>query len=67
VLKLGISPTRIVFAHPYKPVSSLLHAKYKDVSLMTVDCSEELFKVKEFYPSARYTDMLKFILFMGFI
>ncbi|XP_060584614.1 antizyme inhibitor 2-like isoform X2 [Ruditapes philippinarum] len=53
VLKLGISPTRIVYAHPYKPVSSLLHAKYKDVSLMTFDCSEELFKVKEFYPSAR--------------
>ncbi|XP_053378502.1 probable ornithine decarboxylase [Mercenaria mercenaria] len=53
VLNLGVSPTRIVYAHPCKPVSSLNFAKSRDVSLMTFDNVNELQKVKETYPSAR--------------
>ncbi|XP_053378501.1 ornithine decarboxylase 1-like [Mercenaria mercenaria] len=53
VLHLGVSPTRIVYAHPCKPVSSLIFAKSRDVSLVTFDNVNELKKVKETYPSAR--------------
>ncbi|XP_060584600.1 ornithine decarboxylase-like [Ruditapes philippinarum] len=53
VLSLDVSPSRIVYAHPYKPVSSLNYAKLKNVSLMTFDTSIELYKIKDVYPSAK--------------
>ncbi|XP_053378972.1 ornithine decarboxylase-like [Mercenaria mercenaria] len=53
VLKLGVSPTRIVYAHPCKPISSLFFVKRREVSLMTFDTVNELHKVKVSYASAR--------------
>ncbi|XP_053390129.1 ornithine decarboxylase-like [Mercenaria mercenaria] len=53
VLKLGVSPTRIVYAHPCKPISSLHFVKSREVSLMTFDTVNELHKVKVSYPLAR--------------
>jgi ornithine decarboxylase len=52
ILSLGVSPTRIIFAHPRKPASSILYAKRAGVDLMTFDSLEELEKLMTLYPEA---------------
>lgn len=53
VLKLGVSPTRIVYANPCKQSSMLKYAAKKDVAMMTFDNEAELHKVKALYPNAK--------------
>ena len=53
VLKLGVDPSRIVYANPCKQTSFIRYAAKNDVSLMTFDNEDELLKVKAVYPDAR--------------
>ncbi|PVU94663.1 hypothetical protein BB561_002385 [Smittium simulii] len=53
ILDLGISPDRIIYAHPCKPSSHLSYAYSKNVDLMTFDNSDELYKMKKLAPNAR--------------
>ncbi len=53
ILNLGVDPSRIIFAHPRKPVSSILYAKNRGIDLFTFDSLEEMDKLSELYPEAR--------------
>lgn len=53
ILALGVSPSKIVFAHPRKPTKSILYAKKTGVDLLTFDSIEELDKLSTLYPEAR--------------
>ncbi|XP_066121200.1 ornithine decarboxylase-like [Saccopteryx bilineata] len=53
VLGLGVAPSRIIYAHPCKPVSSIRYAACLGVQLLTFDSEEELTKVAQHHPGAR--------------
>ena len=53
VLSLGVSPSRIIYANPIKPVSMIRYVREHGVDLMTADCSGELQKIAKNFPSAR--------------
>ncbi|XP_053777903.1 antizyme inhibitor 2-like isoform X2 [Desmodus rotundus] len=53
VLGLGVAPSRIIYAHPCKPISCLQYAAHHGVQLMTFDSEEELTKVARHHPGAR--------------
>ncbi|WVO17850.1 hypothetical protein L204_105548 [Cryptococcus depauperatus] len=55
VLSLPIAPSgeRIIFANPCKPASFIRAATQYDVSLMTFDNADELYKVKRINPNAK--------------
>jgi len=53
VLDCGISPDRIIYAHPCKPVSFLKYAQERNVSLMTFDNEDELRNIKRYFPNAK--------------
>ncbi|KAK7206218.1 pyridoxal-dependent decarboxylase [Myxozyma melibiosi] len=52
VLSLGVSPSRIVYAHPCKAASFVRYACQRDVRKMTFDNAEELQKIKRYFPEA---------------
>jgi len=43
----------IIYAHPCKMISHLKYAKNNNVNLMTFDCVEELYKIKEHHETAK--------------
>lgn len=51
-LKLGVSPSDIIFAHPAKQPSHISYAKAKGVTRMTFDNEDELRKIGTNYPGA---------------
>lgn len=53
ILKLGVEPSRIVYANPCKQRSFLKYAAKNHVDLMTFDNEAELHKVKDLFPNAR--------------
>ena len=53
ILEITGDSDRIIFANPCKIKSHLEYANQKNVSLMTFDCEEELYKIKQWYPSAK--------------
>lgn len=53
MLKLGVKPSRIVYANPCKQNSYIRYAAKENVDLMTFDNEAELYKVKIAFPSAR--------------
>lgn len=53
VLKLGVKPSRIVYANPCKQNSYIRYAAKQNVDLMTFDNEAELYKVKMAFPNAR--------------
>ncbi|XP_072020198.1 ornithine decarboxylase-like [Amphiura filiformis] len=53
VLRLGVSPSRIVLSHTQKQRSHLSYASKCNVDLMTFDDTTELLKIKEVCPEAR--------------
>ncbi|XP_041483673.1 ornithine decarboxylase-like [Lytechinus variegatus] len=53
ILKIGVSPSRIIFANPCKQRSHLKYAAENDVRLMTFDNEAELLKVKKVFPDAK--------------
>ena len=54
-LKTGVSPNKIVYAHPTKQISHLQFARDHNVRILVFDNEEELFKIKEHFPKARYS------------
>lgn len=53
VLKLGVKPSRIVYANPCKQTSFIRYAAKENVDLMTFDNEAELYKVKSAFSNAR--------------
>ncbi|KAI9244558.1 hypothetical protein BDA99DRAFT_610108 [Phascolomyces articulosus] len=53
VLELGVDPDQIIYAQPVKQPSFLRYASQNNVSLMTFDNEDELYKIKEIYPNAK--------------
>lgn len=53
VLALGVSPDRIVYAHPCKAASYVRHARSVDVKHMTFDNADELYKCKKNFPGCK--------------
>ncbi|KAK3585248.1 hypothetical protein CHS0354_006294 [Potamilus streckersoni] len=53
ILKLGVPPSRIIYANPCKQTSFIRYAAKHHVSLMTFDNEFELHKVKKNYPGAK--------------
>lgn len=52
ILSLGVSPDRIIFANPTKFPSHIKYAAKIGVSKMTFDSEDELYKIKDIFPSA---------------
>jgi len=52
VLRMGVSPKRIVYANPCKQNSHIKFAAKKNVARMTFDNETELHKIKDLYPDA---------------
>ena len=52
VLRLGVSPSRIIYAQPCKTKSFIRYAAKEGVRQMTFDNADELYKVKEIFPDA---------------
>jgi ornithine decarboxylase len=70
VLSLNVDPSKIIYAHPCKPISHLKYASEVGVDLMTFDCIEELFKIKENHSSPKlvlriYVDDTKSVFKLG--
>jgi ornithine decarboxylase len=53
VLKLGVHPSRIIYAQPCKTKSYLKYTAKQGVKQMTFDNTDELYKVKELCPDAQ--------------
>lgn len=52
VLRLGVDPSRIIYAQPCKTKSYVRYAAKEGVRQMTFDNSDELYKIKELFPDA---------------
>lgn len=52
VLNLGVDPSRIIYAQPCKTKSYVRFAAERGVKQMTFDNSDELYKIKRFFPGA---------------
>ena len=52
VLKIGVDPSRIIYAQPCKTKSYIRYAAHQGVKQMTFDNTDELYKIKELYPNA---------------
>jgi ornithine decarboxylase len=50
---------KIIFAHPIKPIDSIVYARTVDVDLLVVDSEHELYKVKLYHPHANLLIRLK--------
>ncbi|KAF2221536.1 pyridoxal-dependent decarboxylase [Elsinoe ampelina] len=53
VLRLGVSPDRIIYAQPCKTKSFVRYAAKENVRQMTFDNADELYKIKDIYPNAK--------------
>ncbi|KAF7846238.1 hypothetical protein BT93_L4788 [Corymbia citriodora subsp. variegata] len=52
VLRLGVDPSRIIYAQPCKTKSYVRYAAKQGVRQMTFDNADELYKIKELFPDA---------------
>nr|XP_036669964.1 ornithine decarboxylase 2 [Drosophila suzukii] len=52
VLGFGVSPERIIFAHPCRPASHLKYAKEQEVVNGTVDNEFEVYKLSQHFPNS---------------
>lgn len=53
ILKITNDTNKIIFANPCKMISHIKYACENNVNLMTFDCKEELYKIKETHSSSR--------------
>lgn len=60
VLRLGIDPERIIFAHTVKQISHLKFAADNQVTKVTADSLEELLKIKKIHPNAKVVLRIRF-------
>lgn len=59
VLNLGVSPDKIVFSHPRKPVVEIVFAEQHHIKKMMFDSIEELDKMRRYAPSGEYILRIK--------
>lgn len=59
VISCGVSPDRIIYAHPAKHPLHLKRAKELGVKFTVVDCPEEIEKIKTHYPEMEFLVRLK--------
>ena len=59
VLKLGASPSKIIFANTVKSKKDIIIARRRGVKLMTFDSEPELYKIAENYPRAHVIVRIK--------
>ena len=59
VLRLGASPSKIIFAHTIKSNEDIEIARRRRVRLMTFDNEPELYKIAKYYPGARVCVRIK--------
>ena len=59
VLELGVSPERVIFAHPIKSIAALKYAEFQGVRKMVFDSIEELEKMRLYAPSGEFILRLK--------
>ena len=52
VLKIGVDPSRIIYAQPCKTKSYVRYAAQQGVTQMTFDNADELYKIKDLFPDA---------------
>lgn len=52
VLKLGVEPSRIIYANPCKTKSYIRYARQEGVKQMTFDSTDELYKIGALFPDA---------------
>lgn len=52
VLKMGVDPSRIIYAQPCKTKSYVRYAAQRHVKQMTFDNADELYKTKQLFPEA---------------
>ena len=52
MLNLGVDPSRIIYAQPCKTKSYVRFAAKSGVKQMTFDNADELYKIKQFFPTA---------------
>lgn len=50
---------KIIFAHPVKPINSIVYARTVDVDLLVVDSEHELYKIKLYHPHSKLLIRLK--------
>ncbi|XP_052253258.1 ornithine decarboxylase-like [Dreissena polymorpha] len=53
ILSIGVSPSRIIYAHPCKQSSLIRFSANSNVEMMTFDNESELHKVKSLFPTAK--------------
>lgn len=59
VLRLGASPSKIIFAHTIKSPEDIVFARKRRVRLMTFDNEPELYKISKYYPKAHVLCRIK--------
>ncbi|MEA3305648.1 MAG: hypothetical protein U9R52_02420, partial [Candidatus Omnitrophota bacterium] len=59
VLRLGVSPSKIIFANTIKTGSDITLARRRRVRLMTFDNEPELYKIAKHYPKAHVLVRIK--------
>jgi len=59
VLRLGASPSKIIFANTIKSPEDIIFAKKRKVKLMTFDNEPELYKLAKYYPGAHVICRIK--------
>jgi ornithine decarboxylase len=52
VLQMGVDPSSIIYAQPCKTKSYVRYAAQNNVKQMTFDNTDELYKIKQFFPDA---------------
>lgn len=62
MLALGVNPSRIIISNAFKPVSLLKFARDVGVTLTIADCEDELRKLGEHMPDARFFVVMQTIL-----
>nr|2NV9_A Chain A, A207R protein, arginine decarboxylase [Paramecium bursaria Chlorella virus 1]2NV9_B Chain B, A207R protein, arginine decarboxylase [Paramecium bursaria Chlorella virus 1]2NV9_C Chain C, A207R protein, arginine decarboxylase [Paramecium bursaria Chlorella virus 1]2NV9_D Chain D, A207R protein, arginine decarboxylase [Paramecium bursaria Chlorella virus 1]2NV9_E Chain E, A207R protein, arginine decarboxylase [Paramecium bursaria Chlorella virus 1]2NV9_F Chain F, A207R protein, argini len=53
VIQIGVSPSRIIFAHTMKTIDDLIFAKDQGVDIATFDSSFELDKIHTYHPNCK--------------
>lgn len=58
-LNLGVSPEKIIFSHPRKPINEIVFAEQHHIKKMVFDSIEELKKMQRYAPSGEYILRIK--------
>lgn len=60
IIKLGVSPERIIYSHTVKQISHLTYAAEQNVLKVTFDSEHELYKIQKYHPNAKVILRIKY-------